>query len=604
MFNEPFIYYLLGSLNYTFWLNAYQASDGFYFNWGDQISSFDSMTLSGSYTPDMNRSYCGIWARKYTGTESYLLEWNVDSTSSCDYYNPYGPYGGNGTTGTNMQLNNFCMKKLTSCESKKRKKRSVSIPDDITALDYLFNPALILESKNMISQAKGASLSNFKSLNLTKSYDSLFEILWYTQLPCFDVMNVTSAYLHEHGMLKSCVWKGVPMPCSQIFKTSPTDKGMCCTFNLEAAETMFKEGRFSRNINRMQKRDRNMTFDKNLIKMPDFWVKSKEPKPQAGRSKGLTLILDAHSDAVASSSINDDVDGFYAIVDSKDQFPMTFRKSTLIRPGHSNIVALKATQVTADPDVRSAATPEKRFCLFGDEMELDLHKSYSQANCFLECSMKLAMRALSPNMSDPCIPWYFPNQNSSIRMCDPYEAFTFVNHMKDVSDDECSHCLPDCSGTSFESSVSAAPFRRCDYKNLGMGELCKFDLTKAFLDPPIWGEAVQQQFRRNGGGLPDYLTNVFSSNMRSLVTDTDSEVFSTMREQRPMYDAYDKDIAMVTFFFESTTAYEYVRESRMTYVDFVSQIGGVLGLCMGFSFISFVEIFYWFTFKLFQNLRR
>ena len=42
-------------------------------------------------------------------------------------------------------------------------------------------------------------------------------------------------------MMKYCEWKGTQLPCSAIFKTSPTDRGMCCTFNLRAAEEMFKD---------------------------------------------------------------------------------------------------------------------------------------------------------------------------------------------------------------------------------------------------------------------------------------------------------------------------------------------------------------------------
>ena len=29
-------------------------------------------------------------------------------------------------------------------------------------------------------------------IDLDKSYPALFELLWYSQLPCFDVLNVTS----------------------------------------------------------------------------------------------------------------------------------------------------------------------------------------------------------------------------------------------------------------------------------------------------------------------------------------------------------------------------------------------------------------------------
>ena len=39
---------------------------------------------------------------------------------------------------------------------------------------------------------------------------------------------------------------------------------------------------------------------------------------------------------------------------------------------------------------------------------------------------------------------------------------------------------------------------------------------------------------------------------------------------------------------------EYERSLKMTSIDFISSLGGVFGLFLGFSLISFVEIIYWF----------
>ena len=36
----------------------------------------------------------------------------------------------------------------------------------------------------------------------------------------------------------------------------------------------------------------------------------------------------------------------------------------------------------------------------------------------------------------------------------------------------------------------------------------------------------------------------------------------------------------------------------MTNVDFLSQVGGLLGLCIGFSFCSAVEMVYWFLIRI------
>ena len=81
-----------------------------------------------------------------------------------------------------------------------------------------------------------------------------------------------------------------------------------------------------------------------------------------------------------------------------------------------------------------------------------------------------------------------------------------------------------------------------------------------------------------------------------------NEIFSATNKKVPTYDAYEKDIAMVTFYFESPTLLEYLREHRMTLIQFISQMGGLLGLCIGLSFISVIEIFYWFIIRFIRNL--
>ena len=37
------------------------------------------------------------------------------------------------------------------------------------------------------------------SLDLNASYHSIFELLWYSQLPCFDILNVTTIGHEDFG---------------------------------------------------------------------------------------------------------------------------------------------------------------------------------------------------------------------------------------------------------------------------------------------------------------------------------------------------------------------------------------------------------------------
>ena len=273
-------------------------------------------------------------------------------------------------------------------QTKRRKRETEELPE--ASLDAFFKnkDQSKLKLEDNASEAKAKYKANFMKMNLEKSYAALFEILWYTQLPCFDVENVTSEYRDQYGMLKGCFWKGVEVPCSKVFDTFPTDQGMCCTFNTEKAEAMFKNGRYSNMVTLMQARDRDLSFDRK-IEMPGFWEGNNEPISEAGRSKGLSVILDAHSNLLAGGTVSQDFDGFFAIIDSKNQYPTTTRKSVLLRPGHNNFVSMSATKIVSSDIID--IEPERRNCYFHHEKKLAIHTKYTQANCMLECQLSYAL---------------------------------------------------------------------------------------------------------------------------------------------------------------------------------------------------------------------
>ena len=49
---------------------------------------------------------------------------------------------------------------------------------------------------------------------------------------------------------------------------------------------------------------------------------------------------------------------------------------------------------------------------------------------------------------------------------------------------------------------------------------------------------------------------------------------------------------------------EFERSPKMTWFDFISSFGGFCGLCLGISFVSVIELFYWFSIRLCRNLAR
>ena len=77
-------------------------------------------------------------------------------------------------------------------------------------------------------------------------------------------------------------------------------------------------------------------------------------------------------------------------------------------------------------------------------------------------------------------------------------------------------CLPPCEETHYTVSVSAAPFRGCNNKNLGLTSLCDLEShgDMAEVDPPIWGASVFSQYEATKG-VPGYIAEAVRTNKRS-----------------------------------------------------------------------------------------
>ena len=248
-------------------------------------------------------------------------------------------------------------------------------PENIKKLGHNLHPEKAEERKEKVTEAKKKYDEEFGFLDMEKAYENLFEILWYSQLPCFDVKNITSEVKDEMSLIKRCYWKGQKMSCSSIFLTRPTDRGMCCTFNMEKAENIFRKSKYASALSAMQKQDEENSFEEESLEEEyQEYVGRKEPRTQPGQNKGLRLILDAHTDRVAPGTVSDNFRGFSTVIDGGDKYPLTSKNSFLIRPGRENYIALSALRVEADEDVEKIE-PDKRNCYFSNENPLIMHNN-------------------------------------------------------------------------------------------------------------------------------------------------------------------------------------------------------------------------------------
>jgi len=391
----------------------------------------------------------------------------------------------------------------------------------------------------------------------------------------------------DRAILKKCRWKEADVPCSAIFQKFPTDQGFCCSFNQKAAEDIFLETDYLEAIMQKQDNDKQLSLDTNCL--PEFYKKRNEPNTQPGRRMGLQLILDAHSDVLESYSVRNVFQGFTALVTNPGSYLLTDLKGFQLRPGHNNMVALSSVMIGADDGLHSI-DPNDRGCIFSDETKyIKLFKTYSQENCIFECSFFYAQDILKAenNLSKACTPWYFPFSDNNYILCNPFENFRISQIMQnEVPPDTCNYCLPDCIRTTYSQSVTTQPFRRCDERNLEVTPMCSF-LNKAYIDPPIWGQQVYDSYNATSSIRPDFLANI-TSNIRTVKKSY--QLHSLFKNMSKEYNAFTEDITVLNVYFDSTTVMVFQTQTTQSWITYLSNVGGSLGLCIGLSIITIAEL--------------
>ena len=177
---------------------------------------------------------------------------NGGKTNVGDHAAVYGKYDEKGNF--TLTVGSATMTAFTVCRA------YPLITTGIQTLNLILDPSKTLNREQKIEDSKIEYHKDFDPINISKSYHNLFELLWYTRLPCFDVKGITSKERDEMSVIKRCYWRGQMMDCAAIFITRSTDRGMCCTFNLGRAENIFKNTRYTRIMTDLQQKDQKLHF--------------------------------------------------------------------------------------------------------------------------------------------------------------------------------------------------------------------------------------------------------------------------------------------------------------------------------------------------------
>ncbi|XP_062558313.1 pickpocket protein 28-like [Armigeres subalbatus] len=352
--------------------------------------------------------------------------------------------------------------------------------------------------------------------------------------------------LPMYNMIEFCVMRSVVKFCRDIFSYTMTEEGVCASFNLLSASELLRT---------------------NSIQTVDKYLSGKHEAPQwslehgysqeatlnsypyrtlgPGYSAGLSLLL---------LSSNEDLDylcrgpvqAFKVLLHTSAEYPQVSRKFVHVPMDQEVTIAVKPQMVTTTESLRSY-TPERRQCFFNNERYLQFFKIYTQDNCELECLTNYTLQRCG------CVKFSMMYSNGTA-VCETNQIHCMlmaendllemdvVNHQDQQTNfrAEC-NCLPACTSIQYDAEITQTDF----------------DWLK-------WTQAIK---------IP-------LDNMTGL------------------------HVARLGIYFKEAQFMTSKRSELYGLTDFLANCGGLLGLCMGVSLLSLVELCYFCTVRPFSLWRK
>ena len=330
-----------------------------------------------------------------------------------------------------------------------------------------------------------------------------------------------------------------------------------------------------------------------------FNLSSIIPFAKSGLERGLTMILDVETFDYTSSRFNSE--GLVlAPLSHLDTTPMLRLVGKNVGVGQETLVSVTTSLKTTSNDAKDRFDPIDRDCYFEEEVELKhLPKTnfrYSMFNCLLE--------ALLQNIEQDCqcIEGDFEKSFPGVRTCSGADRpcvkrnqMLFGTYHTIESFNQSVPCLASCIEQTFESSLS--------YSNYPNKNIFLHSIESCFVLKKI--EKLCQDNRK------DIIEETYPGICEvPMPTNLDCNNLTHWRnvqladQPKKLVFQYAKDnLAKVTIFLEDSSAERIIREVKLSYSSLIASVGGLLGLFLGFSVISGIEVIYVTMQGLIQSLK-
>ncbi|XP_039453698.1 pickpocket protein 28-like [Culex pipiens pallens] len=324
------------------------------------------------------------------------------------------------------------------------------------------------------------------------------------------------------------------------FKETLTDEGICYTFNLLPQKEIFREENLHKDYH----------YSTSLYNT-STWSSDDGYNPQASLLTFPSRILGSGFESgiylqlQIPTSYEDyhcrEAQGFKVLLHSPAEYPVTSKKFLRLTFSHEVTIVIKPEIMLTSKSLHSY-TPSRRRCFFSHERKLQFFAIYNQANCELECLTNYTRKLCS------CVRFSMPHDRRT-KVCESYQLECCIQAENEVqllianegigkeslSKDQC-RCLPACNSIEFDTEVTQT----------------KYDFLKSF------------ELRYKSRIPADVLKNITSINF-----------------------------AKLAIYFKQAQYMAMKRNELFGWTDFIANCGGVLGLCMGVSLLSLVELLYY-----------
>ncbi|KAB0798149.1 hypothetical protein PPYR_09142 [Photinus pyralis] len=400
-------------------------------------------------------------------------------------------------------------------------------------------------------------LNNLETTETERENYELFSLICDSKLKFLD--GNTTEFFNEtqiHHLVKdllldltagSCKWLGVEFNCSSELRPLLTLAGLCRTFNLLDFSDMFDEE--TEDILNTP-RDYHKKIREWSLESGYHSSASIDTYPRRttlpGIKSGFQVDLYVHDDDIDYTC--GELQGFTVSLHHPGESPdlVNFFRVPL---DQVVIAGVKPNMIKTSTDLSKYA-PHVRQCYLPGEKQLDYFQIYTQRNCIMECLHNYILKTCG------CITMNMPYEDDT-KFCGPAKMdcvdYAHVHFMEEEirmeidkdSEDDTNYCgcLPPCTSLEFDAEVSQTDWN--------------------------WRKTHSL---RNENAKP------------------------------PNFDFEKGHFSRLTVFYREMQFLSSERHEVYGHTEFWANCGGLLGLFLGFSFTSAMEILYFLTLRLICNI--